>query len=85
MCLAATHDIELASILEGVYENYHFREEVTEDNKVLFNYTLYPGKSNTKNAIKLLKIMGYDNSIVSRAQARSDKFIREGVWDKSKL
>ena len=85
MCLAATHDIELASILEGVYENYHFREEVTEDNKVLFNYTLYPGKSNTKNAIKLLKIMGYDNSIVSRAQARSDKFIREGVWDKSTL
>ena len=82
MCLAATHDIELASILEGVYENYHFREEVTGDNNVLFDYTLYPGKSSTKNALKLLKIMGYDNSIVSMAQARADKFLRDGVWEK---
>ncbi|NJD04413.1 MAG: DNA mismatch repair protein MutS [Ruminiclostridium sp.] len=82
MCLAATHDIELASILEGSYDNYHFREEVTGDNNVLFDYTLYRGKSSTKNALKLLKIMGYDNSIVSRAQARSDKFVREGVWEK---
>jgi len=80
MCLAATHDIELASILEGVYENYHFRETVTQDNNVLFDYTLYPGKSSTKNALKLLKVMGYDNKIVSRAQARSDRFMKEGVW-----
>ncbi len=83
ICLAATHDIELASILEGTYENYHFREEVTAENRVLFDYILYPGKSNTKNALKLLKIMGYDSRIVSRAQARSDKFMREGVWEKA--
>lgn len=82
ICLAATHDIELTTILEDVFENYHFREEVTEANDVVFNYTLYPGRSSTKNALKLLKIMGYNKCTVKRAQDRSDKFVNEGVWEK---
>ncbi len=82
ICLAATHDIELASILEGIYENHHFREEVTQDNHIMFDYILYPGVSDTMNALKLLKIMGYDSRIVNKARARSDKFLREGVWEK---
>lgn len=84
MCIAATHDIELTAILEDVYEDYHFREEVTDDNDVVFNYYLYPGKSNTKNALKLLKVIGYDSSIIKRAQARSDKFVSDGIWGKVK-
>jgi Mismatch repair ATPase (MutS family) len=82
ICIAATHDIELTTILDDKYENYHFREEFTEDNNIAFNYTLYPGKSSTKNALKLLKIIGYDSSIVKRAQERSDKFISKGLWKK---
>lgn len=85
ICMAATHDIELTAILEGIYENYHFREEVTEDNFIVFDYKLYTGKSCTKNALKLLKIIGYNSSIVKRAQERSDKFISEGVWEKSNV
>ena len=34
---AATHDIELTYILEKEYENFHFQEEVKED-EVLFDY-----------------------------------------------
>jgi Mismatch repair ATPase (MutS family) len=82
ICIAATHDIELTTILDDKYENYHFREEFTEDNNIVFIYTLYPGKSSTKNALKLLKIIGYDSSIVKRAQERSDKFISKGLWKK---
>ena len=36
---AATHDIELSYILEDLYENYHFEEEVKE-HEVVFNYLL---------------------------------------------
>ena len=41
---AATHDIELSYILEDLYENYHFEEEVKE-HEVVFNYLLKKGKS----------------------------------------
>lgn len=35
ICFAATHDIELTYILEGVYENYHFSEEIDEEKDFL--------------------------------------------------
>ena len=47
-CAAATHDIELTSLLEEVYENYHFSEEI-KDGDVLFNYRLQEGKAQTRN------------------------------------
>ena len=48
MCFVATHDIELTSLLEDRYENYHFREEVT-DGDVTFSYQLLPGKATPSN------------------------------------
>ena len=30
LCFAATHDIELSYILDEIYTNYHFEEEVRE-------------------------------------------------------
>ena len=58
VCLmAATHDQELADILEGIFENLHFEEMVT-DNEVSFDYRVKEGRATTRNAIKLLKVMG---------------------------
>jgi len=79
ICMAATHDIELTSILESIYDNYHFREEIT-DNDVVFDYKLYKGKSRTKNALKLLKLMGFDNSIVAKAEKAAHDFEMKGMW-----
>lgn len=79
MCFAATHDIELTHILEEQYSNYHFQEYVQE-NDVLFDYKLYPGRAVSKNAIKLLRMLGYDESITERAQARARKFEETGSW-----
>ena len=56
MCFAATHDIELTTILKDCYSNYHFQEEVTED-EVKFDYKLYAGPATTRNAIKLLNVI----------------------------
>ncbi len=77
--LAATHDIELSCILEAVYENYHFEEEIVE-NDVLFNYLLKGGRATSRNAIKLLEIIGYDKKIIEDAQEAAKKFEMTGSW-----
>ncbi len=81
-CFAATHDIELTGLLEGPYENYHFEEEI-KDGDVLFNYKLQPGKATTRNAIKLLEIMGYETEIIEKARIQADIFLKQGVWELS--
>ncbi len=78
-CFAATHDIELTQLLEDVYDNYHFEEEV-KDGDVLFNYQLRPGKATTRNAIKLLEIMGYEKDIIQNAAKQAGDFLQKGVW-----
>ena len=79
MCFVATHDIELASLLEDRYENYHFREEVT-DGDVTFSYQLLPGKATTRNAIRLLSIMGYQEDIIQKAEQMALEFVRNSHW-----
>ena len=79
VCFAATHDIELTSLLQNEYENYHFEEEV-RDGDVFFNYELKEGKARTRNAIKLLSVMGYEKNIIDKAENMAENFIRDGVW-----
>lgn len=79
LAFAATHDIELSYILEGIYENYHFEEEVLE-NKVIFNYQLKEGRATTRNAIKLLEVLGYEERVVKNAGEAAAEFERTGVW-----
>lgn len=83
MCLAATHDLELTGILEDVYDNYHFSEEIV-DGDVRFSYRILPGPSTSCNAIALLNALGYDKSIVEQAQSRADAFLLSGTWQRSK-
>lgn len=81
MCFAATHDIELTYILEAYYENYHFEEEVIE-NDVLFSYQLKTGRAKSRNAIKLLQLIGYDREIVEQAQEQAEDFMKNNSWRK---
>ena len=79
ICFAATHDIELTGLLQGLYDNYHFEEEI-EDGDVFFSYKLHSGRAASQNAIRLLGIMGYDESIVERAMRQAELFKEQGVW-----
>jgi DNA mismatch repair ATPase MutS len=79
MCFAATHDIELTQILEKVYHNYHFEEEV-KDNDILFNYELRSGRATSRNAIKLLSIIGYDEQIIKQAEESAAEFAVSNNW-----
>ena len=64
---------------EGNYSNYHFQEYVKE-NEVLFDYKLYPGRAVSKNAIKLLRMLGYDEGMTAHAEARVKHFEESGSW-----
>lgn len=79
LCFAATHDIELTYILEKHYSNYHFRERI-DGNQVLFDYKLYKGRAVSKNAIKLLKLLGYSKDIINDAENAADEYMNTGEW-----
>ena len=81
LCFAATHDLELTELLKDSYDNYHFEEEVKEDD-VKFNYLLKKGRVTTRNAIRLLKMTGYDDSIVEASKNAVVRFEQEGSWKK---
>ncbi|HEX3076010.1 MAG TPA: hypothetical protein VHQ24_03985 [Lachnospiraceae bacterium] len=81
LCFAATHDIELTHILEKHFSNYHFQEEVV-DNQIKFDYTLYEGRAISRNAIKLLSLMGYSKQIIDQATMAANDFLEKGVWDR---
>lgn len=72
--LVATHDMKLSEMLGKEYQNIHFQEEIC-DNGLSFDYMLRPGSSTTRNAIALLKYVGYPGKITEEAINRiSDGF-----------
>lgn len=80
LVFAATHDVELTSLLRGKYDNYHFQEEVTDD-EVVFDFKLYTGPATIRNAIKLLKTIGYDSTIINAAERSAGYFLNNGKWN----
>ena len=64
--LIATHDIELAELLDRQYETYHFRE-IIDNQQMTFDYKLQHGTSSTRNAIAILSMYGYPKPIVAEA------------------
>lgn len=79
MCFAATHDIELTHLLESNYSNYHFQEEIRE-NDILFNYQLLTDRAVSRNAIRLLGIIGYEKEIIDKAEHTATQFLETGNW-----
>lgn len=77
---AATHDMELTELLSGKYVNYHFSEMLDGDD-VKFSYKLLDGPADSRNAIRLLRALGYDPAIADRAEARAKHFMETGDWE----
>ncbi|WP_303872048.1 DNA mismatch repair protein MutS [Acetobacterium wieringae] len=79
LCLIATHDIELTNILANSYDNYHFKEAITDDS-ILFDYQLHAGPAQTKNAIALLNHLEFDQTIIRNAYELVDAFTETEKW-----
>ena len=67
-------------MLKTCYDNYHFKERMVEGD-IIFPYQLMEGPARTRNAIRLLAQVGYDEAIVSEAERLAEHFTREGVWE----
>lgn len=70
MVFVSTHDIELTELLASEYELYHFSEDVSNQS-VAFDYQLKKGKLKNRNAIKILAMNQYPQSIIDEAIAIS--------------
>jgi DNA mismatch repair ATPase MutS len=79
LCFAATHDIELTHLLEDKYNNCHFEEDVVNGD-VIFSYHLLEGRSQSRNAIKLLEVIGFSEDIIERANGMARNFLDNGEW-----
>lgn len=69
--IVATHDRELADILKNYYDFFYFSEDVNSNEGLSFDYKLKQGVSQTKNAIKLLKYIGYPDEIIENSFERA--------------
>lgn len=69
LTIVATHDKELTELTDNKYECYYFSEDVNEDG-LSFDYKIKRGTTPTRNAIKLLKYLGYPDTIVQNADKR---------------
>lgn len=67
LVMVSTHDIELSKLLEEEYELYHFVE--TLDGKSFhFDHKLKPGPLRTRNAIRILEMSNYPETIIHEAK-----------------
>lgn len=74
LLLVATHDIALADLVtvdkEVGMQNFHFQESV-ENDAMTFDYRLHDGPAQTRNAIRVLDISGYPETIVAESRERA--------------
>ena len=67
--LVATHDKELTVLLADQYDNYHFSEEIGEDD-ICFSYKIMEGPATSQNAVKLLEFAGFPEEIIREAKRK---------------
>ncbi len=72
---ATTHDLEITELVESSYSNFHFLEKITEEG-ISFDYKLMKGPSTSRNAIKLLRHVGYQNEIADASDSRIQKAMK---------
>jgi DNA mismatch repair ATPase MutS len=77
LAIVATHDLELTEMVDN-YGCYYFTEDV-DDEGLKFDYKIKKGVSPTRNAIKLLKYLGYPSDIIDRTNKRVDKITRDNI------
>ena len=79
LCIAATHDMELCTLLSKTYTLAHFEESIAGDT-VAFDYRLRPGPACTRNAIRLLTLTGFDRVLTAEAEKRAEEYLETGHW-----
>jgi len=66
LTIAATHDVAIA---RGVSEEYalHYFTDDADETGLIFDYKIHEGVVETRNAIKLLRLIGYPEDVITSA------------------
>ncbi|MDI6618811.1 MAG: MutS family DNA mismatch repair protein [Clostridiales bacterium] len=64
LVIIATHDLELTKLVGNLYECYYFSERM-EAKGLNFDFKLKRGVSQNRNAVKLMKYLGYPEEIIN--------------------
>lgn len=80
LTFVATHDIELTEILKSQCDNVHFQESVTNKNGVEFDYKIRSGPATSRNALQLLQIMNFPETVVIKAKEKAVHFDQTKNW-----
>ncbi len=74
LVVAATHDLELTSLVNDKYKNYHFNESIENDD-IIFDYILHKGPCTSRNAIAILKYLGYPKELYENASRGAERYL----------
>ena len=80
LTFVATHDVELTDILNQHCDNVHFKEDVTSEDGIKFDYLLQKGPATSRNALLLLDNMDFPDSIVEDAVEKATHFDATQEW-----
>lgn len=69
LAVVATHDMELTEELKNKYDLFYFIEDINDEG-MIFDYRLREGVCRSKNAVKLLKILNYPETIIENIDKR---------------
>ncbi len=67
--IVATHDLELVDLVGNEYKYYYFTENISET-ELNFDYKIREGVSKNKNAVKIMKYLGYPDEIIEKTNSR---------------
>ena len=84
LVVAATHDLELTTMVNDRFNNYHFQEDIKE-NDIKFDYILRKGPATSRNAIAILRYLGYPKEIHENADRRVEQYEEENKKNKPKI
>jgi hypothetical protein len=72
LVFVTSHDLELQELLEQGYATFHFSERV-HDGTCAFDYLIHGGPTRSRNAIRLLELVGYPADVTEQAHAFADR------------
>jgi DNA mismatch repair ATPase MutS len=74
LVIVATHDIEITEMIKDIYRFFYFSEDINDDG-LHFDYLLKEGISRNRNAVKLMRYLGYPDEIVEKTRERVNRII----------
>jgi hypothetical protein len=72
LTVAATHDVTIARGVGDTYALHYFTDSADESG-LSFDYRIQEGVVGTRNAIKLLRLIGYPEDVIREALGRTDR------------